>query len=87
MVATGITFSTVHCLVLWMQTVASFLSNVIVQGYNEFTGPNGDYEIQWRNLQAGPGGQLQIPEPGSIALVGIGVMVLLATRRKKLSNT
>jgi hypothetical protein len=61
------------------------LDNGILQGYNNFTGATGNYEIQWRNLQAGPDNR--IPEPSSMALLLVGFSGLLVARRKTLGTT
>ncbi len=55
-------------------------ANVILQGYNKFSVDQGDYSLQWRNLQTGP--DSSVPEPGTFALIGIAGLGLVLTRRK-----
>jgi hypothetical protein len=50
------------------------ISNVILQGYNTQAGR--DYDIYWDNFQA-------VPEPSSIAAIGLGVLAIARRRRAK----
>lgn len=50
------------------------IGNVILQGHNTTTG--ADYDIYWDNMQA-------VPEPTSVAAIGLGVLAFAARRRKK----
>lgn len=49
------------------------IGNVILQGHN--TNAGVDYDIYWDNFQA-------VPEPASMAVIGIGVLALARKRRK-----
>jgi hypothetical protein len=53
---------------------SSSIGNVILQGHNNAAGVN--YDIYWDNLNA-------VPEPTSMAAVGLGVLALARRRRKK----
>lgn len=50
------------------------IGNVILQGYNSTSGR--DYDIYWDNFQA-------VPEPTSMAAIGMGILALARKRRKK----
>ncbi len=50
------------------------IANAMLQGHNDLGGET--YDIYWDNLQA-------VPEPSSIAAVGLGVLAFARRRRKK----
>lgn len=62
---------------------ATGLDNVILQGYNNFAGTQGSYDIRWRNLTTDTP-ENNVPEPGTLALAGVAGFGLLITRRKSL---
>lgn len=59
------------------------IGDVILQGYNKFTTDQGSYDIRWRNLQTNAVDVASVPEPGSLALVGIGGIGLMVVLRRR----
>ena len=58
------------------------LANVMVQGYNNFTTDQGDYTIQWRNMQVNTP-ENNVPEPGTMALMALPFIGMIAVCRRK----
>lgn len=59
---------------------STHIGNVILQGHNTTAGVS--YDIHWDNLTFGSG-STAVPTPGALALAGLGLLLVGATRRRQ----